>query len=98
VPADNSRELRGLILSALQAQYPYPLTELALDLQILHPFYAQDHRAFARDKAYLAEKKLIEIESSKVGDRVVSVVRITAAGVDVVEGTVRDPGVAGPPR
>jgi hypothetical protein len=93
--ADNSRQVRGLILSALHAQYPYPLTAIALDLQV-RPFYAGDNRALVRDLAYLAEKKLIETETSTVGERQVAVTRITAAGIDVLEGTTKDPGVAGP--
>jgi hypothetical protein len=93
--ADTSRELRGLVLSALQAQYPYPLTDLALSHQLL-PFYAGDAKAFLRDRQYLREKGYIEVESSRVGDREVHAIRITAAGIDVVEGAVRDPGVQGP--
>lgn len=83
---------RGLVLQALHAQYPLPLMQAALDRQ-LGSFYDGDARAYARDLAYLKEKGLITEDRQQVADRLLVSLRLTSAGVDVVEGTVTDPGV-----
>lgn len=83
---------RGLVLLALKAQYPLPLTRVALDRQ-LGPFYATDPRDLARDLAYLAERGFLRRDSHEVGGLTFATICLTAAGVDVVERIVKDPGV-----
>lgn len=83
---------RGLVLHALYEQYPMSLTTVALERRV-EVFYRADPRALARDLAYLEERLLIRSEKHEVGGRTFGTVQITAAGVNVVEGTTTDPGV-----
>lgn len=89
---DESRLRRGLVLQALHAQYPYPLTEAALSRQI-SVIYLGDERARARDVAYLEEKGFLQVERATVGAVTLRTFKITTAGVDVVEGSTKDAGV-----
>lgn len=83
---------RGLVLLALKAQYPLPLTQTALDRQ-LGLFYAADPRALTRDLAYLSERGFLRRDSHEVGGSVFATLCLTASGVDIVERITKDPGI-----
>lgn len=90
--AEQSRVRRGLVLMALNAQYPLGLAEAALELQV-GPFYAGDQRALVRDLAYLEDSGYLARKSVKVARQSVRSFEITPKGIDVVECSVTDPGV-----
>jgi len=89
---NETRLRRGLILHALHAQYPMALTKSSLEKQV-GPFYEGDQRALNRDLAYLEESRFLEDRSSDIADRTIHAYRITPAGVNLVEGATKDPGV-----
>ncbi|MCA9640129.1 MAG: hypothetical protein KC492_05515 [Myxococcales bacterium] len=83
---------RGLLLLALHEQYPYPLTETALQRQV-GAFYAAEPKAMARDLHYLADKGYLARVEATIAGRQVRSFQATPQGVDVAEGSVVDPGV-----
>ena len=84
---------RGLLLLALHDQYPHPLMEAAL-VRATAALYAAEPKDRARDLAYLAEQGLLTADESTLANRVLRTFRLTAAGLDVVDGATVDPGVA----
>lgn len=89
---NETRLRRGLILHALHAQFPMALTKSSTEKQV-GPFYGGDTRSLARDLAYLEESGFLEDRSSEIGDRTVHAYKITPAGMNLVEGATKDPGV-----
>lgn len=87
-----ARVRRGMLLAALNAQYPHPLTELALELQT-RAFYAGDPRAMVRDLAYLVESGYLTRAAEKLGGREFATYKITPTGIDICEGSTTDPGI-----
>lgn len=91
-PVTQAQIRRGLVLLTLHAQYPHPLVDAAFTRATM-PFYVADERERARDLAYLEERKFISIETTGLAGTVYRTYKLTAAGVDVAEGVVQDPGV-----
>ncbi len=89
--ADARRLQRGLVLHALQAQYPHPLTQVSLERQVQH--LVQAGGELDQVTSYLVEKGLVEARSEKIGRISVTTYRLTADGVDVADGSVALPGV-----
>ena len=85
------RERRGLILHALHANYPNPVTRGAIDRQVM-PFYTSV-KELDRDIEYLADKGFLEKRETEIGERKIRNYEITPAGVDLVDGSTQDPGV-----
>lgn len=87
---------RGLVLFALEANYPLALLGRALEERVL-PFYggasAASGQAFARDLEYLAEKRLIDRTEAELDGRRLVSWRLTASGLDVVTGVSQVPGI-----
>ena len=83
---------RGLILLKLEAQYPFPTAEAALS-QGIGPFYAGDQKRMTRDLEYLREKGYLTIEEQRVGSQNLRSFKITAEGVDLVQGSTTDAGI-----
>lgn len=92
MPDDIARVRRGLLLTAAHAQYPHPLTELALELQT-RAFYAGQPRELVRDLAYLVDSGYLTRGTEKVAAREFSIYRITPEGIDIVDGSTSDPGI-----
>lgn len=85
---------RGVVLRALSANYPHPLAQVSLDLQIRAVYLGPDGAAAARrDLAYLVERGLIRREEDQVGGAKLITWYLTADGLNVVEGVAKDPGV-----
>jgi hypothetical protein len=89
---DQLRERRGLILHSLHAQYPMRLMRTALDRNVM-PFYAGEAGQFDRDVEYLRDKGYLDVEEQTLAGRSISAFKITPAGVDLVEGSTKDPGI-----
>lgn len=89
--ADALRLQRGLVMHALRGQYPHPLTQVSLERQVAH--LVEPGRELDGIVHYLADKGYVEVKSAKVGQVQVVTYRLTAAGVDVADGSVSDPGV-----
>lgn len=85
---------RAMVILALEAQYPHQMTEASL-LQHLRGAYGglDAARALARDLAYIEELGLADSEVTKLGARRIISWRLTAAGVDVAEGSTTVPGI-----
>lgn len=82
---------RGIILLALEAQYPQALMEKALDRQVGRLF--EDGAALTRELAYLRDKGLIAATTETVAGRVLTSWTITTSGIDLVEGVSRDAAI-----
>lgn len=87
-----TRLRRGLVLHTLYKQYPLALADAALEASVL-PAFHDDRTAYLRDRAYLADLGLIVQDGMKVAGRRLETWKLTAAGVDVVEGSTTLPGV-----
>ncbi len=87
-----SRLRRGLLLKALNAQYPHPMMEMAIELQT-KPYYAGAPRALVRDLAYLVDSEYASRQAEKVAGATLTSYRITPQGIDVLEGSTADPGI-----
>ncbi len=83
---------RGVVLLTVHAQFPYPLTRALLE-RAVGPFYTGVEKDLPRDLAYLEGKGLLESESAQLGHASVTSYTCTPAGIDVVEGTVAEPGI-----
>lgn len=81
---------RGLVMHALQAQYPLPLTQTTLERQVAHFIAAEALPAIVH---YLAELGLMEVHTERVGTIQVTTYRLTAQGYDVADGSVASPGI-----
>lgn len=82
---------RGLVLHALQAQYPHPLTQVSLERQVAHLIQAGGE--LDQVMGYLVEKGLVKAQAEKIGRHSVTTYRLTADGVDVADGSVQLAGV-----
>lgn len=82
---------RGLVLLALEAQYPQALMQKALDRQLGKLFESTE--ALDRELAYLKDKGLISAVSQELAGRTLTSWSITTAGIDLVEGTTSDPAI-----
>lgn len=87
-----ARIRRGLLLSAINAQYPHPQVELNLELQT-RAIYAGEPKAMVRDLAYLVDSGFITRTTEKIAAREITTYRITPEGIDIVEGSTSDPGI-----
>lgn len=112
---------RGLILMALDAQYPGGLTYTSIEQQV-GPFLLGEPHALDRDLAYLLEAELIKKEDVPVPTqdllgyrarrrrsypgksnlvqqdpsivtRPMTVYKIVLKGINIVDGTIEDPGI-----
>jgi hypothetical protein len=83
---------RGILLQALHAQYPYALTRAMLEKAVCALYPAL--KGMDADIEYLREKGLLTSEETTVAARVYRSYKLTAAGVDVVEGSTTLPGIS----
>ncbi|MCK6521847.1 hypothetical protein L6R49_10450 [Myxococcota bacterium] len=90
--AADTKMRRGLLLSALAAQYPSGLVERFITQQ-LAPMYGGEPRGLPQDLAYLAERKLIRRDETTALGMTIVTYTCTADGVCVNEGSAKDPGV-----
>ncbi len=90
IDQEQIRLRRGLVLLALEANFPNALTRDALTRAV--PVFT-DGRDLDRDGAYLQGKGYIDHTSSDIGGRTYHSYRILPAGVDLVEASTTDPGV-----
>lgn len=83
---------RGVQLLALQAQYPGKLARAVLTQQL--SAFIEDPKDLDRDCAYLSDKGYATwaVEHFEGGASVL-MGRITAAGIDLIDGVSTDPGV-----
>lgn len=89
--ATETRLQRGLVAQALHAQYPHPLTELALEHQVQQIILDRAH--LDRALAYLEEKGFVKRTETRIANRTIRAYQLTAAGVDLVDTTIRDAGI-----
>lgn len=89
--AFEARLQRGLVMHALQAQWPHCLVEMSLTRQV--QALIPDPRDLERALAYLQQRKLVELVEERVGERRIRTFRLTSDGVLVAEGTQADAGV-----
>lgn len=89
--AAEARLQRGLVMHALQAQWPHVLVEQSLQRQV--QALIPEPRDLERALAYLQGRKLMELVEERVGERRIRTYRLTADGLLVAEGTSSDAGV-----
>jgi len=87
-----ARDLRGLLVLALYAQFPGFFTDQALQNQV-RVFYRGDQEALVRDIAYLQRSGYLTVTEQKLGPRRIRAYELTPQGVDIAEGSTTDPGV-----
>lgn len=83
---------RGHLLNVLNAQYPSRLLEKALERQVL-PFYDSDAKAVARDLRMLERQGYIRRHEDDIRGQAVVAYEIEPAGIHLVEGSSKDPGI-----
>lgn len=89
----NNKRMRGYILKAMKICYPSPeliesLRSSMLSTQLEESLDIMPHVEYLRDRGYLEVKKT----ETDYGTRL-TYVKLTSRGVDVLEGTISDPGV-----
>lgn len=88
---DALRLQRGLVIHALRAQYPHPLTEVSLERQVSH--LVAPGAELTSIVAYLADKGLVKTTAGQVGSVRVITHQLTADGVDIADGSTTDVGI-----
>lgn len=83
---------RGLILLALNEQFPLPMMEAALHARVA-PVFLGDERAWSKDLAYLEQRGFVKRTEETVMGRKLVTFALTPDGINVAEGSVTDPGV-----
>lgn len=87
---------RGGVLLVLRLQHPKELARGQI-LPLLAPWYIdrdlEQSADLQSDLGYLEEKGLITIDDTRIGAVRLTTYRLTAAGVDVADGSVADPGI-----
>jgi len=107
-PPEVTRRLRGWVLQFLAQTHvrgdgvkrELPLdtirklvTETALDLSAITEVEVAEAVYYLRDKGYVTVMRFAPEQQALLPGRPASGARLTAAGTDVVDGTVQDPGV-----
>lgn len=87
------RRIRGAILKLLAQGYPATLDAKILFLQVRELGLDIAEHEFRGHLAYLSEKAFIEKEERSAGDIILRIVRITARGLDLLDGYTEDHGV-----
>jgi DNA-binding PadR family transcriptional regulator len=89
----NEKELRGYILDFLKRVYPRKVEEL----NIIATFYQYwTDSQIKRTLAYLTEKGYVEIEEKPhpvLKRKRLKFYKLTARGIDLLEGTISDDGI-----
>jgi DNA-binding PadR family transcriptional regulator len=89
----NRKRLRGYILKALHLFYPSPALVESLQTSMLATYIPEsvDIKPYLH---YLADRGYIEIKKTSTDFGLpLTHVKLTSRGVDVLEGTITDPGV-----
>lgn len=93
LPAQIKKEFRGEILSFLYGIHPLAISQVSI-----YQTYFQYYRTEDIDKIleYLVEKGYVEEELIQPPNTMFEIVKnykITPAGIDLLDGTIQDPGI-----
>jgi len=87
------KALRGLLLDFLKRIYPKEIEELAI-ISVFYQYYSD--RAIRQALCYLVDKGYVERKEAKhpyQKRKTIHFYRLTARGIDLLEGTISDEGV-----
>ncbi len=86
-----NNQIRLLILKILIPDYPLPLDSILLRRCLSNFGYPLGTEELSSNLAYLKERGYVKIDEKKGFD--ITLVSVTANGIDLVDGLITDPGV-----
>lgn len=87
------RRVRGAILKLLAHQHPGPLDAKEIHFLLDDLGFTIREEELKSHLCYLKEKELLKIEERKSGGILIEMIRITADGLNVLDGFQKDIGV-----
>jgi len=89
-----NREARGYILKVLHISYPRSMDSHTLDVCLIDAGMPVSPGELCAYLDYLSERGYVEVKKKELGGiGGKKIVTLTAKGVDLLEGTTKDPGV-----
>jgi DNA-binding PadR family transcriptional regulator len=94
MPAGEDREFRGYILSMCKTNYPYGCSKELIGQAAADMAFAFSPAEISGHIEYMREKGYVRVEELQSGRNVREIVKITAKGIDLLNGHIpEDPGI-----